>query len=144
MTKQPTIGPKNNHKISWPMKLAFALAFLPFIWLILALALKLPLPTAPFINLSGNEIPEYVIFMTNTANNLTGSVYFVLACFTVGIGLFSYLALDKGSIKNAWQDVAKTLKEDFASLLKDFTSKLSGDNKETTGQTKKPNPSSIK
>lgn len=99
------------------MKLAFTLASLPFCWLIVAMALKLPLPSLPFINLAGNEAPEYIFFVANTTNNLPGSVYFVLACFAIGMGLFSYPALDRDSIKNAWQDIAKALKEDFASLL---------------------------
>lgn len=111
--------PKNIHKISWPMKLAFALAFLPFFVLIAALTLKWPLPTLPFLNLSGPEAPEHIIFMANNANNLPGSVYFAVICFAVGIGLFSYLAIDRGSIKSAWQDCLDNLKKDFSEMLND-------------------------
>ncbi len=116
MTKKPS-APRNIHKISWPMKLAFALAFLPFFALIGALVFKWSLPTFPFLNLSGSNQPEHIIFMANNANNLPGSVYFVVICFAVGIALFSYLAIDRGSIKSAWRDCLDNLKKDFSEML---------------------------
>lgn len=109
--------PKNIHKISWPMKIAFVLAFLPFCLLIAALIFKWWLPTFPFLNLTGSNPPEHIIFMANNASNLPGAVYFSVICFIIGIGLFSYLAIDRGSIKSAWRDCLDNLKKDFSELL---------------------------
>lgn len=99
------------------MKLALALAFAPVCLLILAIATKLPLPSLPFINPGGNQAPEYVFFVANTPTNLPGAVLFSAICLCIGIALFVYLAIERGSIKSAWHDCLDNLKKDFSEVL---------------------------
>ena len=116
MTKKSV--PHNPHHISWVMKLTLALAFLPLIPLVVALIWHLPLPTVPFYNFTGNEPPEYyAIFMANTNQNLPGSIIFSAVCFLAGIGMFCYLALERGSLATAWRDCVENLKTDFNAVL---------------------------
>ncbi len=104
-------------KISWAMKIAFALAFAPVCLLILALAFKLPLPAAPCINLFSDNPPEYIFFFTYSAKNIPSSTAFTLICFSFGIGLLSWLALERGSIKQTFKDLVNNLKEDISGFF---------------------------
>ncbi len=56
---------QNNHQhhtkgshITWPTIIILILAFVPISSLIIALIAKWPLPTVPFVNLTGKEVSE--------------------------------------------------------------------------------------
>lgn len=153
-------GVKNNtpQNISWPMKLALALAFLPVIWLLIALALKASniepaLPTIPFLSIYGSDVPNNLFFTTEyTDKNLFGSVIFCSIAFFVGFWLFCHLAVARKSFSQAFKDVIHALKNDINALLQDDLSKHNKSSitshptkaDDSTGKKEKEPPSVIK
>jgi hypothetical protein len=106
-----------KHKISWPMKLTLALAFLPSVWLIIAIVFHLWLPALPWSHLVGGDEPNHLLFVDNTPKNLSESVIFSSICLGLGLSLFSYLSLEKGSLRVAWQDIIINLRQDLQTIF---------------------------
>lgn len=123
MTKLVSVTKRETNNISWLMKLALGLAFLPVIWLLTALSLKAfniltALPTFPVITIVGTEQPTHYLFTTNfSENSLLNSIVFCLIAFFIGFCLFCQLAVGRHSFYQAFADVYFSLRHDLRLLL---------------------------
>lgn len=100
--------------LSWKMRLAIAVFWLPLMSFFVAILFQWPLPTFPGLNVSGDRAPEYIIFMAYQPENIKGSLVFSLIASALGFFCMVMVGL---------RECGYTLQHDVANFLDSFGSR---------------------